>query len=74
MSPELEELLAALYEYNTCEPVYLPEWEATLSRLVDEALEKKSGVSRDQLMEALSDRYREFCRTRRKPPALPPNA
>ena len=74
MSPELERLLAALYEYNTCEPVDLPKWEATVSRLVDDALQKKPGLSKDQLMEALRDRYREYCRTRRKPPTLPPTA
>jgi hypothetical protein len=74
MSPELERLLAALYEYNTCEPSDLPKWEATVSRLVDEALEKVPPVTREQFMEALRDRYREFCRARRKPPTLPPKA
>ena len=74
MSPELERLLAALYEYNTCEPVDLPKWEATVSRLVDDALQKKPGLTRDQFMEALKDRYREFCRASRKPATLPPKA
>jgi hypothetical protein len=74
MSPELERLLAALYEYNTCEPVDLPKWEATVSRLIDDALQKQPGLTRDEFMEALRDRYREFCRARRKPPTLPPKA
>jgi hypothetical protein len=74
MSPELERLLAALYEYNTCEPVDLPKWEATVSRLVNDALQKKPGLTRDQLMEALKDRYRAFCSARRAPPTLPPQA
>jgi hypothetical protein len=47
MSPELEQLLAAPYEYNTCDPVDLPKWEATVSRLVDDALQKKPGLMRD---------------------------
>ena len=74
MSPELERLLAALYEYNTCEPVDLPKWEAIVAQLVDASLQKKPGLTRDQFMEALKDRYREFCRARRKPPTLPPKA
>ncbi len=74
MSPELERLLAALYEYNTCDPIDLPKWEATVSRLVDTALQREPSITRDQFMEALRDRYREFCRARRKPSTLPPKA
>jgi hypothetical protein len=74
MSPELERLLAAMYEYNTCEPAELPKWEATVSRMVDDALQKYPTATRDQFMEALRDRYREYCRARRKPPTLPPKA
>jgi hypothetical protein len=74
MSPELEQLLAALYECSTCDPTDLPQWEATASRLIDDALRKKAGLTRDQLMEAVRERYREYCRVRRKPPSLPPKA
>jgi hypothetical protein len=52
MSPELERLLAALYEHSTCEPDDLPKWEATVARLVADTLQKKPGVTRDQLIEA----------------------
>jgi hypothetical protein len=56
MSPELERLLAALYEYNACKPDDLPKWEETVSRLVDDSLQKRPGLTRDQFMEAINDR------------------
>jgi hypothetical protein len=74
MSPELERLLAALYEKLTCPPEEKPHRVATFERLVQETLARRPGTSRDELLDALQDRYREFCRTRRKPPTLPPSA
>jgi len=74
MSPELERLLAALYERDTCEPADRPKREATVQRLILEALQMQPEVSRDDFMEAIQDRYREFRRARRKSPALPPKA
>jgi hypothetical protein len=32
------------------------------------------GVSRDEFLNALNDRLREFIRARRKPPSMPPRA
>ena len=72
MSPELERLLAALYERDTCEPCQRAQREATFRRLVDEALAKKTGLSSQELMEAIHSRYVEFRKSRRKPTALPP--
>lgn len=74
MSPELERLLAALYEKLTCPPEEKAHRVATFERLVQDALARRPGTSRDELLDALQDRYREFCRTRRKPPTLPPSA
>ncbi|MBI4662227.1 MAG: hypothetical protein HY735_25695 [Verrucomicrobia bacterium] len=74
MSPELERLLAALYERDNCEPSDRPKWEATVLRLVTDALNKQPGVTRDQFMDAVESRYREFRRARRKPTTLPPKA
>ena len=74
MSPELEEILAALYERDTCEPSDRPKWDATVRRLVADSLQKQPGVSHDQFMEALQTRYHELRRARRKPTTLPPRA
>jgi hypothetical protein len=74
MSPELERLLAALWERNTCEPQLRPRWDATFRRLVDEALHRQPGLGREQLMAALWPRFEEYRRARRRPPTLPPKA
>lgn len=74
MSPELERLLTALYERDTCEPSQRAHWEATLQRLIVDSLAKQSGVSRDEFMEAIHVRYVEFRHSRRTPTSLPPKA
>ncbi len=74
MSPELERLLAALYERDNCEPSDRPEWDDTVQRLVNEALGRQSEVSREQFLDAVEPRYREYRRARRKPTTLPPSA
>ena len=74
MSPELERLLAALYERDTCEPGERAQREATFRRLVDDALARKPGLACEELMEAIHSRYLEFRRSRRRPTSLPPKA
>ena len=74
MSPELERLLAALYERDNCEPSDRPQCDATVLRLVTDALNKQPGVSRDEFLDAVESRYREFRRARRKITTLPPHA
>lgn len=74
MSPELERLLSALWERDNCEPSDLRHREATVRRLVTDALGRQPGVSYDQFMTALDMRYREFRRARRRPPTMPPKA
>lgn len=74
MSPELERILAALFERDTCEPSDRPKWDATLRRLIADALQEQPGVSRDQFMEAIRVRYQELRRARKRPPTLPPRA
>lgn len=74
MSPELERLLAALYERDHCEPSDREHWAATVRRLVSDALHRMPGTSHEDLMAALQPRYAEYKRTRRKPPMLPPQA
>ena len=74
MSSDLERLLAALYERDTCEPEQLAHREATFRRLVSEALSNHADLKYEQFMEALHQRYIEFRRSRRKPPTMPPRA
>jgi hypothetical protein len=74
MSPELERLLEALHEKLTCPPEEKAHRTATFERLVQDALARRPGTSRNQLLDALRDRFRGFCRARRKPPTLPPSA
>jgi hypothetical protein len=74
MSPELERLLQALYEKLTCPPEEKPRRVATFERLLNDALACRPGTSRDELLDALHDRFREFCRLRHKPPTIPPKA
>ena len=74
MSPELQRLLEALHEKLTCPPAEKVHRVATFERLLRDALARRPGTSRDILLDALQDRYREFCRARRKPPTLPPSA
>ena len=49
MSPELEQLLQALYERDTCEPAQRPKWDAVVERLLCEALGKQPNVGRHEL-------------------------
>ena len=74
MSPELERILAVLWERDTCEPAQRPQWDATLRRLVDDARGKTPGLTYEQFMQAVESRYRDFRRARRKPSTLPPKA
>jgi len=74
MSPELEQVLTALYERDTCEPEHRDRCERTVRRLLDDALKRVPSASREQFLSALGDRYRQFLRARRKPPSLPPKA
>jgi hypothetical protein len=74
MSPELERLLAALYDRETCEPEHRVRCEQTARRLLDDALQRVPHASRQRFLEAVGDRYRQFVLARRKPPTLPPRA
>ncbi len=74
MSPELERLLAALYERDNCEPEHRGRCERTVRRLLEDALQRVPNASREQFLDALAERYRQFLRARRKPPTLPPTA
>ena len=71
MSPELERILQALYEKRTCPPEEKPNRDATFERLIRDALTRRPRTTRDELLNALQDRYAEFRRARRKPPTIP---
>jgi len=74
MSPELERLLEALHDKLTCPPEEKFHRAATLERLLQDALARRPEAGRHQFLDALRGRYRGFCRTRRKPPTIPPKA
>ena len=52
MSPDLERLLNALWERDTCEPKDRAGWKVTVERLIEDARSKLPGVTRDQFMDA----------------------
>ena len=74
MSPELERLLEAYDQKLTCSSQEKYQRLATFERLLADALSRRPGTSRDQFVEALETRYREFRRARRKTTTLPPKA
>ena len=74
MSPELEKLLEAFHEKRTCPPEEKSARTADFERLLNEALSRRPGVSREALLEAVQTRYQEFRRARRKTTTLPPRA
>ncbi len=74
MSPELEALLKAMYERDTCEPEDLARWVGEVNRLIDDAMSRRPGLSRDGFFHAIAPRYVEFRRKQRKTPSLPPSA
>lgn len=74
MSPELERLLNAMFERDTCEPPERPKWNATVHQLIEEACMKLPGLSREEFLNAVKDRYLDFRRARRNPPSPPPRA
>ena len=74
MSPELERLLKALYDRDTCEPEHRERFEHTVDRLLQEAMRRVPITDRQRFLDALGDRYRQFVRARRKPTTLPSQA
>jgi hypothetical protein len=74
MSPELERLLEALHQKLTCPPQEKTHRVATFERLLADALAAHPATSRDELLDALRDRYRQFLQARRRPPSMPPHA
>ncbi|PWU18299.1 MAG: hypothetical protein C5B50_09500 [Verrucomicrobia bacterium] len=74
MSPELEQLLNAFWERDTCEPKDQSYWKAMVERLIQVALSKQQGLNRQQFLDAMAPRYKELRRARRKPQTMPPKA
>ena len=74
MSPELERLLNAIWELETCEPQFQAKWKSVVARLLDDACQKRPGTTREQLRVALKERLDQMRRARRQPPTIPPQA
>ena len=65
-APELEAILKAWFDLDTCSPKEQTEHKVKLEQLLDGAIANSGmrGVSRRDLMSALRDEYREFARAR----------
>jgi len=74
MRSDLDRLLEAWHEKMTCPAEEKFERDANFERLLADALARRPGTGREELLDALRDRYREFLRARRKPPTMPPQA
>lgn len=74
MSPELEKLLEAFHAKRTCPPAEKNRRKANFERLLQDALARLPGMSRDALLEAIESRYEDFRKARRKTTTLPPRA
>ena len=74
MSPDLERLLIALYERDTCEPEHRERFAKIVDRLLEDSMRRVPMTDRRKFLDALHDRYRQFLRARRRPPTLPPKA
>jgi hypothetical protein len=74
MSSELQRLLEAYHEKLTCGLDEKQQCVATFERLFADALARRFGASRDELLAALEARYSDFRRARRKLSTLPPKA
>jgi hypothetical protein len=74
MSPELEALLRADFERHNCEPHDRARCHENFERLLQAALAKSAGTSRDEFLEALRSRTIEFRRAQRKISSVPPKA
>ncbi|HVM48833.1 MAG TPA: hypothetical protein VMU04_12450 [Candidatus Acidoferrum sp.] len=74
MSPDLERLLTALYDRDTCEPEQRERLQRIVNRLLQDSMQRVPVADRARFLDALGDRYRQFLRARRKPPTLPPKA
>ena len=74
MSPELEALLHAEFDRHNCEPAERAKLQAVFEQLLQAALARSPGTSREEFLEALRPRVIEFRRSQRKNTALPPKA
>jgi len=66
--PDLEAILQARYDLETCAPHEKTRCRARLEGLMDDALTKAGtkGVSHRDLIQILADAYQEFKRAKRK--------
>ncbi len=66
MSPELQRLLEAYHEKRTSSPGDDVRCDLAFEELLAGAMARKPNVSRDQLLNAIVERYAEFRRARMK--------
>jgi hypothetical protein len=74
VNPELERLLAALFERDNASPANFPKAEAEVERLLAPILDRLSPTGRADFLRALQSRYRDYLKANKRPTTLPPSA
>ncbi len=74
MSPDLERLLNAIWESRHADPLERRRWKASVERMIQDALGRLPGTSREELLVSLELRLVELSRKRKRPTTLPPQA
>ena len=76
LSPELERIVQALYEREEGEPKHRLKWDRTYIRLFEGAAARlPSGCSREQLHDAILQKFWELKKSKRRQfPFVPPKA
>jgi hypothetical protein len=74
MNPELEALINAYLALGECELGQRKRRQADYDALLEEALQKAPGVSREMFTEGIRRRALAFVKAHSRPPILPPQA
>ncbi len=74
MNRELEALIKAYLALGECDRQQLQRRQADYNALLEEALQKVPGVSREVFTEGLRRRAHAFIKAQSRPPTLPPRA
>jgi hypothetical protein len=74
MNQELEALIKAFIAAHECDLRHRSLLRAHYEALLEEALQKSPGVSREVVTEGIRRRALAFVKAQSRPPALPPQA
>ena len=74
MNPALEALIKAYLALAECAPRQRPRLQADYDALLEDALHRAPGVSREVFTQGIRRRADAFIKAQSRPPALPPQA